>query len=143
MIRRPTAKAFLEVNREMTLASDSPIFCRMIERVAAVAKHDENILIVGDPGSGKELVAEAIHSNSQRAGKFIKMNCAAIPADLLESELFGHTRGAYTGAFSSTAGKFRDAHGGTIFLDEICSMEIRVQPKLLRVVEYRRIFPPR
>lgn len=140
MVRRPAATAFLEVNEQMTLASDSPKFCRMIERVAAAAKHAENVLIVGDPGSGKELVAEAMHFNSGRKGKFVKMNCAAIPGDLLESELFGHKKGAYTGATSDRPGKFLEANGGTIFLDEICSMDVRVQPKLLRVVEYGEFY---
>ena len=97
---------------------------------------DSTILILGASGTGKELVAKAIHYNSPRKDKpFIAINCGAIPADLLESELFGHVRGAFTSAFSDKAGKFEVAHGGTIFLDEIGNMPQQLQVKLLRVLQ--------
>ncbi len=104
--------------------------------VARVAGSDASVLVTGPSGSGKELVARAIHAASERsAGPFVALNCGAIPAELMESELFGHERGAFTGAASRRIGRFEEAHRGTLFLDEIGDMRFDMQVKLLRVLE--------
>lgn len=111
----------------------------MIQRVAAT---EANVLIQGDSGTGKELVAQAIHLGGSRAQKpFVAINCGAIPADLIESELFGHAKGAFTGAASASEGLIREASGGTLFLDEISEMPLNVQVKLLRVLQERQVRP--
>jgi len=108
----------------------------IIQLAKTVAKSRATVLIQGESGTGKELVAQLIHRNSSRSSRpFIAINCAAIPENLLESELFGYERGAFTGAVNSKAGKFELASGGTIFLDEISEMDFRLQAKLLRVVQ--------
>ncbi len=108
----------------------------LIQLARTVAQSKATILIQGESGTGKELIASLVHQSSSRAGKpFIAINCAAIPENLLESELFGYERGAFTGANSSKAGKFELATGGTLLLDEISEMEIRLQAKLLRVIQ--------
>ena len=108
----------------------------MIQLAKTVAQSKATVLIQGESGTGKELVASLIHENSTRAGRpFVAINCAAIPENLLESELFGYERGAFTGAVSSKAGKFEFANGGTLLLDEISEMDIRLQAKLLRVIQ--------
>jgi transcriptional regulator with PAS, ATPase and Fis domain len=108
----------------------------LIELAKTVAQSKATVLIQGESGTGKELIAELIHQNSTRANKpFVAINCAAIPENLLESELFGYERGAFTGAVTSKAGKFEFANGGTILLDEISEMDIRLQAKLLRVIQ--------
>ncbi len=105
-----------------------------------VAQSKATVLIQGESGTGKELIANLIHSSSNRANKpFIAINCAAIPENLLESELFGYERGAFTGAVAAKAGKFELAHGGTILLDEISEMDIRLQAKLLRVIQESQV----
>jgi len=110
--------------------------------VARVAPTDSTVLITGECGTGKELIARAIHYNSPRAeGRLVTVNCGAIPEDLIESELFGHVRGAFTSAFNTREGKFSRANGGTIFLDEIGDMSPKLQVKLLRVLQERTIEP--
>ena len=111
---------------------------RVFDKIKAVAGTNANVLILGESGTGKELIANALHQNSkQRAHRFLPINCAAIPADILESELFGHERGAFTGAITRKIGKFEMASPGTIFLDEIGDMTLDLQVKLLRVLENR------
>jgi transcriptional regulator with PAS, ATPase and Fis domain len=112
---------------------------RIIEKVAG---DDVTILIRGETGTGKELVAHAIHALSARkAGPFRAINCAALPANLLESELFGHAKGAFTGAIKETLGHFQLAHGGTLFLDEVGDMPLELQAKLLRTLETHSVLP--
>jgi DNA-binding NtrC family response regulator len=120
------------------IVSRSPGMQRVREQVLQVAAARSTVLIIGESGAGKELVAKAIHYNSQRrAAPFIAINCSAIPANLIESELFGHEKGAFTGAVERQRGKFELAHGGTILLDEIGEMGAATQSKLLRVLEER------
>ena len=114
---------------------------RVYDLINKVAATDITVLILGESGTGKELVARAIHERSanRRQGSFIAMNCAALPSELIESELFGHERGAFTGAAQQRKGKFESANGGTIFLDEVGDMSLSTQAKLLRVLEERKV----
>ena len=122
------------VDRE--LIGDSAQFKAVLEDVKQVAPVDSTVLILGETGTGKELIARAVHEWSRRAcGPFVSVNCGAIPAGLLESELFGHERGAFTGAVSQRMGRFQLAHRGTLFLDEIGELPLELQPKLLRVIQ--------
>src|SRR6185369_13756349 len=108
----------------------------VIDKIERVAKSPARVLISGENGTGKELVARAIHRNSQRAdGPFIEVNCAAIPSELIESELFGHMKGSFTGAIADRAGKFEQSNGGTLFLDEVGDMSLAAQAKVLRVLQ--------
>jgi sigma-54 specific flagellar transcriptional regulator A len=110
----------------------------VVTLIRQVAAHDSSVLILGESGTGKEVVARAIHDSSPRAQRpFVAINCGAIPAELLESELFGHEKGAFTGAISARKGRFEIADGGTLFLDEIGDMSLTMQVKLLRVVQER------
>jgi len=122
------------------LIGSAPVMVRLLETVAQVAPSEATVLITGESGTGKEMLAGAIHFNSQRReGPFVKINCAAITETLLESELFGHEKGAFTGADRRKEGKFRQADGGTIFLDEVSEMSLAMQVKLLRVLQEREI----
>lgn len=117
-----------------------PIMLATMRRAEQVARSDASILITGESGTGKEVVARHIHRSSKRsAGPFIALNCAAIPEHLLESELFGHEKGAFSGALARRTGKFEAAHGGTLLLDEISEMDVRLQAKLLRAIQEREI----
>jgi DNA-binding NtrC family response regulator len=120
------------------IVSNAPSMRAVFETVGKVAQTNTSVLITGESGTGKELVARAIHTRSHRSqNPFVAINCAAIPSELMESELFGHEKGAFTGAVSRAAGKFEFANGGTIFLDEISSMKLELQAKLLRVLQER------
>ncbi|MGM9515735.1 PEP-CTERM-box response regulator transcription factor [Roseateles sp. DB2] len=110
--------------------------CRMVERVAP---SDATVLILGESGTGKEVLAQGLHAASRRSGKFVAINCAAIPEALLESELFGYEKGAFTGATKTTVGKIETAHGGTLMLDEIGDLPMALQAKLLRFLQERSI----
>ena len=113
---------------------------KLFEKIQLVSDSRASVLITGESGTGKEMIASAIHYNSNRSEKpFIKINCAAIPENLLESELFGHTKGSFTGAVADKKGKFEIADGGTIFLDEIGEMDLNLQSKLLRVLQEKEI----
>lgn len=121
---------------ERALIGNSPAMRKVLDTIAQVASSTATVLIQGESGTGKELVARAIHRRSPRAkGPFVAINCAAIPVTLLESELFGHERGAFTGAFARREGRFKLADGGTLFLDEVAELDPLVQAKLLRVLQ--------
>ena len=127
---------------EDDLIGESPSLQRVKEQISRVAGLDTSILISGESGTGKELVARALHRQSSRnQGPFVAINCAALPENLLESELFGHVRGAFTDARESRRGLFLEADGGTLFLDEIGELPLTLQPKLLRVLEERKVRP--
>jgi formate hydrogenlyase transcriptional activator len=121
------------------IVGNSAALRRVLDMVRVVAPTDATVLINGETGAGKELIAEILHKCSARSnGPFVKVNCCAIPAGLLESELFGHERGAYTGAVARTIGRFERANRGTLFLDEIGDLPLELQPKLLRVLQERQ-----
>src|SRR6202050_4371949 len=118
------------------LIGNSPALESVLGHVERVAPTDSTVLLQGETGTGKELIARAIHNISSRCGRpYIKLNCAAIPFDLLESELFGHERGAFTGAIAQKIGRFEMANKGTLFLDEVGDIPLALQPKLLRVLQ--------
>ncbi|WP_016955519.1 phage shock protein operon transcriptional activator [Catenovulum agarivorans] len=122
---------------QQNLIGQSNAFLAMIEQISQLAPLNKPVLVIGERGTGKELVAERLHYLSSRwDGEFLKLNCAAINENLLESELFGHESGAFTGANKKHAGRFERAHGGSLFLDELANSSLMVQEKLLRVIEY-------
>jgi two-component system nitrogen regulation response regulator NtrX len=124
------------VDAQHTMVGESYAMAQLREQVAMAAPTNGRVLIYGENGTGKELVARNIHQMSRRrTGPFVEVNCAAIPEELIESELFGHVRGAFTGAVADRRGKFELAHGGTIFLDEIADMSLKTQAKVLRVLQ--------
>lgn len=124
---------------DRVIVGDSQPIRHLKRMIAAVAVSDAAVLVLGPTGAGKELVTEALHRASGRKGQLVAVNCAAIPADLLESELFGHEKGAFTGADRARQGRIEQANGGTLFMDEIGDMPAALQAKLLRVLETRRI----
>ncbi len=118
------------------LIGSSPRFQALLHDINIVAPIDSAVLIQGETGTGKEMIARAIHEASpRRHGRFVALNCAAIPSALLESELFGHERGAFTGAIAQTMGRFQQVDHGTLFLDEIGDLSLELQPKLLRALQ--------
>src|SRR6187397_578650 len=135
-LRRENAELKRYWQDELALIGDSAAMAAVRARVERVAAADAPVLILGENGTGKELVARAIHELSpRRAHPFVKMNCAAVPSELVESELFGHEKGAFSGAVSQRQGRFEQADGGTLFLDEIGDMPADMQAKLLRVLQ--------
>jgi sigma-54 specific flagellar transcriptional regulator A len=136
-IDRPDTTSRGAAGARMPSGQSAPIR-EVLHLVRQVASHDSSVLILGESGTGKEVVARAIHDSSRRrSGPFVAVNCGAIPADLLESELFGHEKGSFTGAYSTRKGRFEIAEGGTLFLDEIGDMSLPMQVKLLRVLQER------
>jgi DNA-binding NtrC family response regulator len=122
------------------MIANSHVMKRVIEIADKVAKSNAHILITGSSGTGKEVLAHYLHHNSHRAAnRFVKVNCAAIPENLLESELFGHEKGAFTGALARRVGKFEESSGGTLLLDEISEMDLRLQAKLLRAIQEQEV----
>lgn len=129
------------INRS-SLVGESPAISNIFKTIEKVSQTDSTVLVTGESGTGKELVARAIHENSLRASKqMVVVNCGAIPAELLEAELFGHVKGAFTGATQNRQGRFELAHGGTIFLDEVGDLPLHLQVKLLRVLQARQFEP--
>src|SRR6185436_4919744 len=134
----PEVKPFAVGTAQMV--SESPAMLPVFRTIAQVAPSSATVLVMGESGTGKELVARAVHLHGPRAtGPFIAVNCAAIPENLLESELFGHDKGAFTGAVARKIGRFERAHGGTLFLDEIGDMSLALQSKILRAIQEREI----
>ncbi len=142
--------ALLEENLELRgeaaerydMIGDSPVMTELYEQIRRTAPTQARVLILGENGSGKELIARALHAHSPRArGPFVRVNCAAIPRDLFESELFGHEKGAFTGATARRRGKFVRADGGTLFLDEVAEISLDLQSKLLRALESGEVEP--
>jgi two-component system nitrogen regulation response regulator NtrX len=130
------------VQRQYEMVGDSPAMIELRKQITRIAATDEKVLILGETGCGKEVVAHAIYSQSRRVGRpFVKVNCAAIPRELIESELFGHRKGSFTGALDDYEGKFKQADGGTLLLDEIGDMSLEVQAKVLRALNDGEIEP--
>jgi two-component system, NtrC family, nitrogen regulation response regulator NtrX len=130
------------VDRQLTMVGESYAMVQLREQVAMVAPTNGRVLIFGENGTGKELVARSIHTLSRRrGGPFVEVNCAAIPEELIESELFGHVKGAFTGAVADRRGKFEVADGGTLFLDEIGDMSLKTQAKVLRALQEQVVEP--
>jgi two-component system nitrogen regulation response regulator NtrX len=131
-----------QLDQRYVMVGEGPALQALRAEVAQAAPSNGRALIFGENGTGKELVARAIHAQSRRArGPFVEVNCAAIPEELIESELFGHTKGAFTGALAARKGKFELADGGTLFLDEIGDMSLKTQAKVLRALQEQRIEP--
>jgi two-component system response regulator HydG len=123
------------------LVGEHPAMLALYETIERVAQSDAPVLVVGETGTGKELVAQAIHRLSGRSGPFVPLNCGSLAGDLAASELFGHEKGSFTGAVRSHAGAFKRAHGGTLFLDELAEMPMVLQPHFLRVLETDKVLP--
>ncbi|HLM00807.1 MAG TPA: sigma-54 dependent transcriptional regulator [Pyrinomonadaceae bacterium] len=141
-LERLNAQLAASLNQEYVMIGDSIVMRALRKQIAIVAPTDGRVLISGESGTGKELVARALHAHSKRQNApFVEINSAAIPEELVESELFGHAKGAFSGALQAKKGKFEIADGGTLFLDEIGDMSPRVQAKMLRVLEEQRFEP--
>jgi two-component system nitrogen regulation response regulator NtrX len=131
-----------QVDRRHVLVGESPVMRHLREQVMLAAPTNGRVLILGENGTGKEVVARTLHAHSRRRlGPFVEVNCAAIPEELIESELFGHTKGAFTGAVADRRGRFEHATGGTIFLDEIGDMSLKTQAKVLRALQENAVQP--
>lgn len=138
-LERENIKLRSSIDKKYELVGSSSAMKKIKSQIELIAKGDSRVLIIGESGTGKEIVARAIHSLSNRASApFVEVNCAAIPQELIESELFGHEKGAFTGAIERKIGKFELANGGTLFLDEIGDMSLLTQAKLLRVIETQK-----
>jgi two-component system response regulator FlrC len=136
----PALRSSQRESKRVTLIYRDPLMAAVVERAERIARSDASVLVQGESGTGKELIARTIHQNSSRAGgPFVAVNCAAIPEQLLESELFGYERGAFSGALSQRIGKLEAAQNGTILLDEISEMDRHLQAKLLRALQEREI----
>jgi DNA-binding NtrC family response regulator len=144
-LREENARLRAEVERQFgfeRVVGQSRAIKAVLEQVRAVADSDASVLLLGESGTGKELVARALHwSSARRAGPFVPVNCAAVPDTLLESELFGHEKGAFTGADRKRTGLFAAAHGGTLFLDEVGDLSVATQAKLLRAIQDKAVRP--
>ena len=144
-LRRENERLRAEVERQQGLdriLGRSKVMQETVSQIRAVAESDSSVLLLGESGTGKELVAQAIHwASARRGGRFMAVNCAAVPETLLESELFGHEKGAFTGADRRREGLFAAASGGTLFLDEVGDMPPATQAKLLRVLQDRAVRP--
>ena len=136
----PSGRPVVRHEKLVDLVVQDPVMLEVVQRAQRVAASDASVLVFGKTGTGKEVIARYIHQNSRRAdAAFVAVNCAAIPEHLLESELFGHERGAFSGAVGQRIGKLEAAHNGTILLDEISEMEKRLQAKLLRAIQEREV----
>ncbi len=136
------AQVMVQKANSPPILGKSPLIDGLRALIATVAPADATVLVHGESGTGKELVARALHAQSARAeARFVPVNCGAIPRDLVESELFGHRKGSFTGAIADRPGRFELAHGGTLFLDEIGDLPLDIQVKLLRVLQERLIDP--
>ena len=142
LVERRGGEARGDANDATPLIGESPMMDEVREFVATVAPTDETVLVFGETGTGKEVVARQIHAQSRRASRpFVAMNAACVPRELFESELFGHKRGSFTGAHDDRAGLFREADGGTLFIDELAELPLESQAKLLRAIEMKSIRP--
>lgn len=141
-LQQENKKLKKRISKKYTMIGSSPALKKIQEMIEKVAPSDARVLITGPNGAGKELVAHGIHQQSERSkGPMVEVNCAAIPSELIESELFGHVKGSFTGAIKDKQGKFELAHGGTIFLDEIGDMSLVAQAKVLRALQESKVSP--